>query len=407
MRVYLGIDWSQSKHDLCLLNEAGAVVAELTIPHQPEGFEQLDDLRRTAGVAASECWVGLETAHNLAIDFLWARGYHQVFVIPPNAVKSARGRYRQTNAHTDRSDAYVIADMLRTDQARLQPWHPDGDVTQQLRAKVSLVLHLTHTIRRLDNRLQAVLGRYYPAARHVFHDTLTLVGLRFLQAFPTPQAATALTRAAFSDFVRAQHYTRSEQMLLAAYARLTQPYPQAAPVIVAAYQAEAVLLAELLERLLNHKMTQLKTMQLLFHQHPDATVFASLPGVGDFLAPALLAKFGDDRERFPDAASVQCLAGTCPVTEASGKRKVIRFRRACDHEFRWLVQQWALQSLNDSVWAVAYWKQVRARGGSRSHAYRCLANRWLAIAWKCWHMRQPYDEAYHLHQRARRSQPRS
>src|SRR3990172_9360231 len=110
MRVYLGIDWSQSKHALCLLNEAGAVVAELTIPHQPEGFEQLDDLRRTAGVAASECWVGLETAHNLAIDFLWARGYHQVFVIPPNAVKSARGRYRQTNAHTDRSDAYVIAD---------------------------------------------------------------------------------------------------------------------------------------------------------------------------------------------------------------------------------------------------------------------------------------------------------
>ncbi len=94
MRVYLGIDWSQSKHDLCLLNEAGAVVAELTIPHQPEGFD----------------WVGLETAHNLAIDFLWARGYHQVFVIPPNAVKSARGRYRQTNAHTDRSDAYVIAD---------------------------------------------------------------------------------------------------------------------------------------------------------------------------------------------------------------------------------------------------------------------------------------------------------
>jgi len=85
------------------------VVAELTIPPQPDGFEQLDDLRHTAGVAASECWVGLETAHNLVIDWLWARDYPQVFVIPPNAVKSARGRYRQTNAHTDRSDACVIA----------------------------------------------------------------------------------------------------------------------------------------------------------------------------------------------------------------------------------------------------------------------------------------------------------
>ena len=407
MRVYLGIDWSQSKHDLCLLNEAGAVLAELTIPHQPDGFAQLDSLRRTAGVLPSDCWVGLETAHNLVIDWLWAHDYSQVFVIPPNAVKSARQRYRQTNAHTDRSDAYVIADMLRTDQARLQPWHPDQEVTQQLRAKVSLVLHLTQTLRRLDNRLQAVLARYYPAAGHVFHDTLTLVGLRFLQAFPTPQAAAALSREAFSDFVRAQHYTRSESLLLAAYARLRQPYPEAAPAMVAAYQDEAVLLAELLERLLNHKTAQLQALQSLFHQHPDQAVFASLPGVGDFLAPALLAKFGDDRQRFPEAASVQCLAGTCPVTEASGKRKVIRFRRACDHEFRLIAQQWALQSLKQSVWAAAYVKQVRARGASRSHAYRCLANRWLAIAWKCWQMRQPYDEAYHLQQRARRSQPRS
>ncbi|MGQ0603963.1 MAG: transposase, partial [Anaerolineales bacterium] len=51
----------------------------------------------------------------------------------------------------------------------------------------------------------------------------------------------------------------------------------------------------------------------LFEQHPDHTLFASLPGAGDFLAPALLAKFGDDRERFPAPASLQCLAGTCPV----------------------------------------------------------------------------------------------
>lgn len=62
------------------------------------------------------------------------------------------------------------------------------------------------------------------------------------------------------------------------------------------------------------------------------------------LAPALLAKFGDDRARFPTPASVQALAGTCPVTDQSGKRKVIKFRRACDREFRWIVQQRAWRS---------------------------------------------------------------
>jgi hypothetical protein len=42
---------------------------------------------------AAECRVGLETAHNVLIDFLWAKGYTQVYVIPPNVGKGIRGRY--------------------------------------------------------------------------------------------------------------------------------------------------------------------------------------------------------------------------------------------------------------------------------------------------------------------------
>jgi transposase len=126
-----------------------------------------------------------------------------------------------------------------------------------------------------------------------------------------------------------------------------------------------------------------------------------LPGAGKLLAPALLTKFGDDRQRFPTPAAVQALAGTCPVTEQSGKRKVIKFRRACDHEFRQIVQQWARCSLAESVWANAYWQQVRPRVGSDNHAYRCLGNRWIAIAWKLWQTQQVYDQTYHLQQRAK------
>ena len=125
-----------------------------------------------------------------------------------------------------------------------------------------------------------------------------------------------------------------------------------------------------------------------------------------FLAPALLTKFGDDRQRFSQPASVQALAGTCPVTAASGKRRVVKFRRACDREFRNIAQQWAISSKPKSLWASIYWEQVRPHCNSDSHAYRCLANRWLAIAWNLWQTRQPYDEAYHLQQRARRSRPR-
>jgi len=83
MEVYTGIDWSESKHAVAFMNEAGAILAQITIPHTPDGFQRLDATRQKLDVAADECLVGLETSHNLLIDFLWARGYTQVYVIPP------------------------------------------------------------------------------------------------------------------------------------------------------------------------------------------------------------------------------------------------------------------------------------------------------------------------------------
>ncbi len=65
-----------------------------------------------------------------------------------------------------------------------------------------------------------------------------------------------------------------------------------------------------------------------------------------------------------------------------------------------------MASLNKSVWAAGYWEQLQPRCHSMMHAYRWLANRWLAIAWKVWQARQPYDEAYHLQRHAQRAQPR-
>jgi hypothetical protein len=94
MPVYIGIDWSQTKHDICILNEAGAPLARLVVAHSPAGFQKLDAQRQPLGLAASECLVGIETAHNLLIDFLWGHGYEQVFVISPNPAEPEPNRNR-------------------------------------------------------------------------------------------------------------------------------------------------------------------------------------------------------------------------------------------------------------------------------------------------------------------------
>ncbi len=193
MQVYIGIDWSEAKHDIVFMNAAGSILAKLCIPHKLEGFVQFDATRRKLGIASADCLVGLETAHTLFIDYLVSQGYPHLYVLPPNQVKSNQGRFRQSGAKDDPADARLIADILRTDQGRLRAWQPDSLLTRQMRTQLSWILELNTQTTRSSNQLRAVLLRYYPAALHVFSGLTTQIAPEFVRAYPTPQAAKALS----------------------------------------------------------------------------------------------------------------------------------------------------------------------------------------------------------------------
>src|SRR5512136_2769569 len=132
MKVYIGIDWSKDKHDIAFLHPNGEVLAYLTVEASPKGFESFDIQRRRMGMAVGECLVGIETDHNLFVDYLISQGYERLYVLPPMLVKEARQRYGSSGANTDRSDGRLIADILRTDQGRLHRYQPDSPLTQQI-----------------------------------------------------------------------------------------------------------------------------------------------------------------------------------------------------------------------------------------------------------------------------------
>ena len=142
MKVYIGIDWSEDKHDVCFLHERGEVLLMLHIPHTIAGFRQLDQACQSLGLGRQEVVIGLETAHNLLVDYLWDQGYEQIYVLPPSVVKSGQKRYRQSGAKDDSWDARLIADLLRTDQKRYPVWKPDLPLTRQIRAEVRFATQL-------------------------------------------------------------------------------------------------------------------------------------------------------------------------------------------------------------------------------------------------------------------------
>lgn len=404
MIVYIGIDWSKDKHDIVFMNEQGGHILHLTVAHSPEGFERFDAEREKLSVSAEECVVGIETHHNLFLDYLSSHGYQRIYVLQPFQVSRSRGRHGASAASSDKSDAGVIADMLRTDRRRLIPWRPDKPLTQQIASRVSLQRFLIRSIIQVTNRLRMALWRYNPNATRVFSKLDAQIALQFIIAFPTPEHAEQLTYQAFLRFTK-QHRYPDPKKLPGCFARLQKPQPRADRATVLAFQDEAVRLSKLALHLVRERVLTEREIKKLFAAHPDAPIFDSLPGAGDRLAPALLAKFGDDRHRFPTTQILQSVAGTCPYTKQSGKRKKVLFRQACDREFRHITQQWAKASLKQSVWANTYFQMVRPRCKSTSHAYRCLANRWLAIAWRIWQDGVTYDETLHMRRHALRVKP--
>lgn len=397
MQVYIGIDWSSKKHDVVITDKTGKQISADVIEHSQEGFAKVEQMRKRLGVSQNECVVGLETAHTMLIDYLWENGYEQLRVIHPNIVNKSRERYRQSGAYDDQSDAFVISDLLRTDGHRFTPWHPGSPLLQEMRRTVSFAQFLTKQSTMQANRLEAVLRRYYPAARQLFTWPSQIV-CHFLLAYPTREAACTLSYEEYGTFLKTHGHTQRRSWLKS-FDKLHADYPQATAAAVAAGQAEALPLAQMLLETQKRKQQTVNQLQTLFQQHEDAPLFASLPGAGNLLAPALLVKFGEERARFPTHSAVQMLAGTAPITKRSGKRKRVLFRRACDKSFRYFVQQFALNSLRHSDWAQAYFQAATQRDMPYNQALRSLGNRWLSIIWKMWVDRTPYDEAYHLQQR--------
>lgn len=398
MKSFVGIDWSKSKHNIVIQNEHGAEITKKVITHTATGFESLAQLLANTNPVKENCPVIIETDHNQLVDFLWDQEY-PLYVVPPSVVKGNRSRQTTSGARNDDSDASLLADILRTDQGRLKQWKPDSRETRQLRSLCRLIDDLTTSIVQYHHRLEALLLRHYPQARWAFKDLTVPTWLYFLQEYPSNKALALLTYAEFEKFCWSKGHRR-RQYLTKAWETLQMSAPFASTENLAVNEIRHV--AGVLLNLVQRKIELLKITDKIALQHPDIDIFRSVPGVGILLSAKLLAMFGDHRDRWPTQNALQQVAGTCPATSESGKYKAVLFRRSCNREFRNAMQQVAVKSIKSSDWAATYHAKVLARSGSKSHAYRCLANRWIAIIWTLWQHRVPYDVATHMQHVAQR-----
>jgi transposase len=214
--------------------------------------------------------------------------------------------------------------------------------------------------------------------------------LAFLQACPTLEAAQGATVEELTLLLRQHHHPTPALTAQALWERLHQPQLQADAITTRTKSRLLLALVGQLAPLVQQIKVYDAEISRLFLSHPDSAIFASLPRAGKRLAPRLLAGWGDDRERYLSAASVQALAGTSPVAYQSGNYAKAHRRYACVKPFRNVLYQFAWQSIFQEPWAQAYYQHKRSEGKSHSMAVRALANSWVRIIHAMWLGQRPY-----------------
>lgn len=390
MPNHAGIDWGSQTHHLSIIDETGKELLTKEIPHSNEGLDRLVHLLRKHHVQL----VAIERPTGLLVDTL-IDARLPVVPIHPNAVNAARPRYRAATSKSDRADAYLLADLVRTEVHRFRILEPRSDEMRAIRRLARARDDLVKQKVMLTNQLSSVLQGSWPGALEVFADLASPIALAFLERYPSPHDARALGVKRLRAFLAKNHYSgRQDPADLITRLR-------AAPVSLEACQeAEAsreVVLAFV--KLLKTLVARLKHLtSALAHASEESAMgqlVKSFPATGDTLAAKIVAELGDDPGRFVSRDHLASEAGVTPVTRASGERHVVGFRYACNKNLRNALTTWANNSRRMSPWAQAVYQRARDRGCRHPHAVRILARAWSRVLYACWRDGTLYDPAVH------------
>ena len=393
--LIIGLDRSDRKADLHLIDTRSSQASSQTIPTSPEALHDwLAGLRQEH--PQSRVAICLEQPAVSLILFLETYTWITLYAINPITLQKFREAFVTSRAKDDGKDAHYLAELLFTHHNKLKAWQPDDAQTRLLQQLVSHRRAVVDERTGLTNRLQALLKQYFPQALELCGEDLWRpLAAAFLLKWPTLQSLQKVQSTTVKKFYYL-HGSRSEK-LMAQRLELIQRAVALTdePAVLESHSLRVQLICRQLQALhrtlalFDHRQAQ------VFAAHPDQHIFASLPGAGPVMAPRLLASMGSERERYAGPANLSNFSGIAPVTKQSGGKRHVH-RRYCYPVFmKQSFHEYANESILHCRWAAAHYWQQRQKGCGHHTAVRSLAYKWQRVIWKCWQTRTPYrNELY-------------
>jgi transposase len=393
--LFVGIDWAEDHHDVCVMAPDGEVVGKGRVSDGIEGVRRIHDLVAKASPdvdeAEPEVVVGIETDRGLLVRALLASGY-EVIAVNPMAAARYRERFFVSGAKSDAADARVLADLVRTDRHQHRSVAGDSELAEQVKLVARSHQGAIWSRRRLGNQLRASLREYFPAILTI-GDPLDRDVLAILAVAPTPAEARGLSRSKLAAALRRGGRQVNVEARAVEYQEiLRRPVLEQPPRLASTYGQIARSLVEVIVATTGQIAYLEEVLTEDFSGHPDADIFRSLPGLGIVTGARVLGELGDDPERYVSAKARKNAAGTSPLTVASGTRRVVRARHVRNDRLADALYWWAFNAITRSPGARALYDQRRQAGDAHSQALRVVANRLVGILHGCLKTHTLYDE---------------
>jgi transposase len=391
----IGIDWSDAKHDICLVDTATGTQELSVIKHTPEALDEWARslYARFGGTPVAVC---LEQSRGSLIYALLKYDFLVLYPVNPKTLAKFREAFTPSRAKDDPTDAEYLVELLTHHRDRLKAWTPDDEHTRTLQLLVEHRRRLVSDQTRISNRLTALLKGYFPQVLQWFPDIRTVMVCEFLMRWSSLTALKGVRRATLLKFFREHHSHRRDTLEVRLDAiKEAVPLTTDKAVIDSSVVMVRALAAQMQTTLAAVREFD-SQIEELCQAHEDFELFASLPGAGRIYASRLLVAMGSNREHWQSADELLCFSGVAPVVERSGKSSWTRWRYFCPKFVRQSFVEYAGESIKHSQWAKAFYLSQKAKGKRHQAAVRALAYKWIRIIWKCWQTRTKYDEARYM-----------
>ena len=289
--LFVGNDWAEGHHDVCLMDEGGSRLGFARLREGLAGVARLHEMVAEHASDPADVVVGIETDRGLWVGALIGAGY-QVYAINPRAVSRYRDRHSLGGAKSDRGDAKVLADLVRTDRHNHRRVAGDSPGAEGISLVARTHQNLIWARVRHTNQLRNALREYYPAALETFADLAHSDAVAVLGRAPVPSMGARLTLPQIRAALKAGGRKRNlDPVARKIQNGLRAAHLSAPPAVADAFGATVGALVSIIAEA-NRQISQLEaTLETRFEQHPDAVIYHSQPRLGTVLGARALGEF--------------------------------------------------------------------------------------------------------------------